>query len=111
MANHDLTTDDGMGDFLEDLEDIQEDGENYQKLWGLVSDSAALKNPGISRQWDNVGFGISNVLNIGHELGHWFFAGIVRHPDGRRRLRSVQRVGGRGECRLPRSRFRRPSAT
>ena len=80
VANHDLTTEDGMHDFLGDLEDIQEDGEDYQKLWGLVSDSAALKNPGTSRRGDNVGFGTSNVLNIGHELGHLY--GLDHAPCG-----------------------------
>ncbi len=79
-ANHDLTTDDGMDDFLDDLEDIQEDGEDYQKLWGLVSDSFPLKNPGTSRRHDNVAFGFSNVLNIGHELGHLY--GLDHAPCG-----------------------------
>jgi hypothetical protein len=39
FANHDLTTQSGMDDFLDDLEDIQEDSADYKKLYGLVSNS------------------------------------------------------------------------
>jgi hypothetical protein len=80
VANHDLTTEDGMGNFLGDLEDIQEDFNNDTKLWGLVSDLFPLHDPGTSRQWDNVGFGYGNVLNIGHELGHLY--GLSHAPCG-----------------------------
>jgi hypothetical protein len=80
IVAYDLSTEDRMHHFLDDLEDIQEDGEDYQKLWGLVSDSASLKNPGTSRRWDNVGFGVGRVLTIGHELGHLY--GLDHAPCG-----------------------------
>jgi hypothetical protein len=79
-ANHDLTTEDGMHDFLGDLEDIQEESADYKKLWGLVSNSFPLKFPGTSRRGDNVAFGFSNIMNVGHEMGHLY--GLDHAPCG-----------------------------
>lgn len=70
-ANHDMTPLKEMDDFLDDLEDIQEDSADYKKLYGLVSDSFRLNRTGDSREGDNVAFGKSFIMrSIGHELGH-----------------------------------------
>lgn len=80
-TNHDLTTEDGMHDFLDDLEDIQEDSnDDNKKLYALVSDLATLKRSGISRPGDNVAFGYSHIMIIGHELGHLY--GLKHAPCG-----------------------------
>jgi len=79
-ANHDLTTLGGMDDFLDDLEDIQEDTADYKKLYGLVEDFT-LNRTGDSRASDNVAFGLPFVMeSIGHELGHCF--GLEHAPCG-----------------------------
>jgi hypothetical protein len=81
IANHDLTSSDGMHDFLDDLEDIQEDGEDYQKLYGLVSQSFPLARTGTSRSGDNVAFGWPLIMeSVGHELGHVY--GLKHAPCG-----------------------------
>jgi hypothetical protein len=81
VANHDLTTLDGMHDFLDDLEDIQEDTADYKKLYGLVDDSFPLNRTGTSRQWDNVAFGWSLLKqSVAHELGHLY--GLDHAPCG-----------------------------
>jgi hypothetical protein len=70
-ANHDLTTLDGMDDFLDDLEDIQEDSADYKKLYGLVSQFFPLNRTGDSSPSDNLAFGWPLIMeSIGHELGH-----------------------------------------
>jgi hypothetical protein len=81
MANHDLTTLSGMDDFLDDLEDIQEDSADYKKLYGLVSNSFPLNRTGDSRPSDNVAFGWSLIMeSVGHELGHVY--GLKHAPCG-----------------------------
>ena len=81
VANHDLTTLNGMDDFLDDLEDIQEDTADYKKLYGLVSDSFPLNRTGDSSPSDNVAFGWSFVMeSVGHELGHVY--GLQHAPCG-----------------------------
>jgi hypothetical protein len=80
-ANHDLTTLSGMDDFLDDLEDIQEDSADYKKLYGLVAMSFPLNRTGDSRPSDNVAFGWPLIMeSIGHELGHVF--GLEHAPCG-----------------------------
>jgi hypothetical protein len=80
-ANHDLTTLNGMDDFLGDLEDIQEDSADYKKLYGLVAKSFPLNRTGDSRESDNVAFGWPLIMeSIGHELGHCF--GLEHAPCG-----------------------------
>ncbi len=80
-ANHDLTTQSGMDDFLDDLEDIQEDSADYKKLYGLVSQSFPLNRTGDSRPGDNVAFGWPLIMeSIGHELGHCY--GLDHAPCG-----------------------------
>ena len=72
-ANHDLTTLNGMDDFLDDLEDIQEDSADFKKLYGLVSRTFPLNRTGDSRPFDNVAFGWPLIMeSIGHELGHCY---------------------------------------
>jgi hypothetical protein len=81
FANHDLTTQSGMDDFLDDLEDIQEDSADYKKLYGLVSNSFPLNRTGDSRPSDNVAFGWSFIMeSVGHELGHIY--GLKHAPCG-----------------------------
>lgn len=81
MANHDLTTDSGLHDFLGDLEDIQEDTADYKKLYGLLDNAAPMKRFGFSRQRDNVAFGFSFIMeSVGHELGHLY--GLEHAPCG-----------------------------
>jgi hypothetical protein len=81
MANHDLTTLSGMDDFLDDLEDIQEDSADYKKLYGLVSNTFPLNRTGDSRPSDNVAFGWSLIMeSVGHELGHVY--GLKHAPCG-----------------------------
>lgn len=80
-ANHDLTTLNGMDDFLGDLEDIQEDSADYKKLYGLVAKGFPLNRTGDSRESDNVAFGLPFIMeSIGHELGHCF--GLEHAPCG-----------------------------
>lgn len=72
-ANHDLTTLSGMDDFLDDLEDIQEDSADYKKLYGLVAQNFPLNRTGDSRPSDNVAFGWPLIMeSVGHELGHCY---------------------------------------
>jgi hypothetical protein len=81
-ADHDLTTLDGMEDFLDDLEDIQEDSDDDEKkLYGLVTNGAKPNRTGIARQWDNIAFGLPRLLeSVGHELGHVY--GLEHAPCG-----------------------------
>jgi hypothetical protein len=80
-ANHDLTTLPGMDDFLNDLEDIQEDTADYKKLYGLVADTFPLNRTGDSQPGDNVAFGWSLLKeSVGHELGHLY--GLDHAPCG-----------------------------
>jgi hypothetical protein len=73
VCTQDLTTQDGMDDFLDDLEDIQEDSPDYKKLYGLVDNNAPMKRVGNSSDYDNVAFGYSFIMeSIGHELGHLY---------------------------------------
>lgn len=80
-ANHDLSTQDGMEDFLDDLEDIQEESADFKKLYGLVPNSVKLARFGISRPSDNVAFGWNFIMeSIAHELGHLY--GLDHAPCG-----------------------------
>ena len=82
FANHDLTTTDGMDDFLDDLEDIQEDtDDDNKKLYGLLDPSANPSRTGDSRPGDNVAFGLPLIMEaVGHELGHVY--GLDHAPCG-----------------------------
>jgi len=81
FADHDLTNDDGMSDFLNDLEDIQEESADYKKLYGMTSTMAAMARTGISREGDNVAFGLPYIMTaVGHEMGHVY--GLDHAPFG-----------------------------
>lgn len=82
FANHDLTTLDGMGDFLDDLEDIQEDSDDdNKKVYGLIEEAANPNRTGDSRPSDNVAFGLPRLMeSVGHELGHVY--GLDHAPCG-----------------------------
>jgi hypothetical protein len=81
FADHDLTNDDGMGDFLDDLEDIQEESADHKKLYGMTSAMAAMARTGTSREGDNVSFGLPFLMTaVGHELGHVY--GLDHAPFG-----------------------------
>ena len=82
FANHDLTTESGMKDFLDDLEDIQEDSDDdNKKLYGLITEAANPNRTGYSRRHDNVAFGLPRLMeSIGHELGHVY--GLDHAPCG-----------------------------
>jgi hypothetical protein len=71
---HDLTTEDGMSDLLDDLEDIQEDNfDESVKAFGLVPRTVGMARLGISRNFDNVSFGYPLLMeSIAHELGHLY---------------------------------------
>jgi hypothetical protein len=81
VNTHDLTTDDGMGDLLDDLEDIQEESADYKKCYGLVPNGVNMSRFGISRPWDNVAMGWSFIMeSVAHELGHVY--GLEHAPCG-----------------------------
>jgi hypothetical protein len=82
FANHDLTTQGGMDDFLDDLEDIQEDtDDDNKKLYGLLDPAANPNRTGDSRPSDNIGFGLPLIMeSVGHELGHVY--GLDHAPCG-----------------------------
>jgi hypothetical protein len=78
---HDLATDDGMSDFLDDLEDIQEESADFKKLYALVPNNVPMARFGKSRPGDNVALGWSFVMeSVGHELGHVY--GLDHAPCG-----------------------------
>lgn len=71
FADYNLTTDDGMSDFLDDLEDIQEESADHKKLYGMTTAAAMMARTGTSREDDNVAFGLPFLMTaVGHELGH-----------------------------------------
>ena len=90
FADHDLTNDDGMSDFLDDLEDIQEESADYKKLYGMTSAMATMARTGTSRSGDNVAFGLPFIMTaVGHEMGHVYgldHAPLVRRVTNRRIL-------------------------
>lgn len=78
---HDLTTDDGMSDLLDDLEDIQEESADEKKCYGLLDNAVPMARFGTSRPDDNVALGWSFIMeSIGHELGHLY--GLDHAPCG-----------------------------
>jgi hypothetical protein len=85
VGNNQLSTQGGMEDLLDTLEDIQEDsGDDNKKIYGLVPGPAGGINMarfGISRPSDNVAFGWSFIMeSVGHELGHVY--GLAHAPCG-----------------------------
>ena len=78
---HNLSTDDGMLDLLDDLEDIQEETSEEKKAYALIPNNVAMNRFGISRKWDNVALGYSFIMeSVGHELGHLY--GLDHAPCG-----------------------------
>lgn len=77
-----LATDDGMGNLLDTLEDIQEDsGDDNWKAYGLVPGAVNMARFGTSRPGDNVALGWSFIMeSVGHELGHVY--GLSHAPCG-----------------------------
>jgi hypothetical protein len=79
-TRHDLKTQDGMSDLLDDLEDIQEDGPDWIKGYGLVQNNL-LARFGLARKWDNVAIGYAFIMeSVGHEIAHLF--GLQHAPCG-----------------------------
>lgn len=78
---HDLTNNDGMSDFLDDLEDIQEESADFKKLYALVPNSVNMARFGRSRPSDNVAVGWNFIMeSVAHELGHVY--GLKHAPCG-----------------------------
>ncbi|WP_289355607.1 hypothetical protein [Paenibacillus sp. S-12] len=81
MNTHDLNTDDGMHDLLDDLEDIQEETSEEKKAYALIPNNVSMRRFGTSRKWDNVALGCSYIMeSVGHELGHLY--GLDHAPCG-----------------------------
>jgi hypothetical protein len=81
-----LSTQSGMEDLLDTLEDIQEDSDDdNKKVYALVpggpSSGISMARFGISRPGDNVALGWSFIMeSVGHELGHVY--GLAHAPCG-----------------------------
>jgi hypothetical protein len=79
--SHNLMNDDGMGDLLDDLEDIQEESADYKKCYGLLKRGVGMARTGIARAWDNVALGWPLIMeSVAHELGHVY--GLDHAPCG-----------------------------
>jgi hypothetical protein len=80
INRRDLNTQEGFDNFLEDVEDTLEDFnfDDSVKTYALVPPGVKMKAPGVSRQWDNCGFG--DGLSAAHEMGHLF--GLDHAPCG-----------------------------
>lgn len=86
VGNNQLSTQNGMDDLLDTLEDIQEDsGDDNKKIYALVPGGPGsginMAAFGISRRGDNVALGWSFIMeSVGHELGHVY--GLAHAPCG-----------------------------
>lgn len=80
-TSRDLGTSKGMQQFLDDLEDVQEEAADYKKLYALVDRRVHMDRVGISRRDDNVAYGYADLTaSVAHELGHVY--GLDHAPCG-----------------------------
>jgi hypothetical protein len=76
---HNLTTQDGMNDLLDDVDDIQDDYASDFKAYGMVSVSASMARFGMAE--DDSAIGYSCIMeSIAHEIGHLY--GLDHAPCG-----------------------------
>ncbi|MVO88845.1 hypothetical protein GPA10_29820 [Streptomyces sp. p1417] len=76
-----LTDEDGQEDFLDDLEDIQEDhGNDDQLLYAMLDQAAPMNIGGLARYVDHVAFGRDSESTFAHEVGH--LLGLLHAPCG-----------------------------
>ncbi|WP_030682895.1 hypothetical protein [Streptomyces sp. NRRL B-1347] len=80
-TTRDLTSDGGQEDFIDDLEDIQEDhGNDDQLLYAMLPQAAPMSIRGAARYDDHVAFGYDIVSTFAHEVGH--LLGLRHAPCG-----------------------------
>ncbi|QCX81460.1 hypothetical protein C9F11_39390 [Streptomyces sp. YIM 121038] len=81
-TTRDLASEDGQGDFIDDLEDIQEDhGNDDQLLYAMLDHAVPLgKIGGLARYNDHVSFGYEDAITFAHEVGH--LLGLRHAPCG-----------------------------
>ncbi|MEU1599169.1 fibronectin type III domain-containing protein [Streptomyces sp. NPDC005708] len=80
-CNRDLTSHDGHHEFLEDLEDIQEEAPDSHFMYAMVANTVDLDGiEGISHPPDHVAFGLTGVAVFAHELAHLW--GLLHAPCG-----------------------------
>nr|WP_282792654.1 hypothetical protein [Streptomyces sp. CC224B] len=81
-TTRDLTDEDGQGDFLDDLEDIQEDhGNDDQLIYAMVARAVPMGDiGGKARYDDHVSFGYDHDITFAHEVGH--LLGLRHAPCG-----------------------------
>ncbi|MGW3101367.1 hypothetical protein [Streptomyces sp. NPDC001100] len=80
-TSRDLTGEDGWNDFMEDLEDVQEEAADYKFLYAMVDNSVYLGSiSGRARQSEHVAFGQNFTVTFAHELAHLW--GLKHAPCG-----------------------------
>ncbi|MER5299383.1 hypothetical protein ABT039_07930 [Streptomyces lasiicapitis] len=80
-TTRDLTSEDGQEDFIDDLEDIQEDhGNDDQLLYAMVDPAVPMGVRGMARYDDHVAFGYDFETTFAHEVGH--LLGLRHAPCG-----------------------------
>jgi hypothetical protein len=80
VNNHDLSTDGGWDDLMDDLEDIQEDfGDDDYKVFALLPAWPNPKWGGEASDWDNIATGFAG--DQWHELAHVY--GLDHAPSDR----------------------------
>jgi hypothetical protein len=76
---HNLNTEDGMSDLLDDVDDIQDEFDSSFKAFGMVSNTVSMKRFGTSTDCSAIGWNFI-MESIGHELGHLY--GLDHAPCG-----------------------------
>ncbi|MFF4361633.1 hypothetical protein [Streptomyces sp. NPDC001604] len=80
-TTRDLTNEDGWDDFMEDLEDIQEEAADFKFLYAMVDNTVNLGSiSGRARQSEHVAFGQNYTVTFAHELAHLW--GLKHAPCG-----------------------------
>ncbi|QDQ09822.1 hypothetical protein [Streptomyces spectabilis] len=81
-TTHDLTDEGEQEDFIDDLEDIQEDhGNDDQLLYAMIDPAVPMgRIGGKARYDDHVAFGYERVTTFAHEVGH--LMGLRHAPCG-----------------------------